>query len=384
MKKIFLLLLSGFGVFLLFAWILSMQQDGQARESSRILLQTWQGYKSLFLQPEGRVIRFPEQDTTSEGQAYAMLRAVVMSDRQTFDSLLRWTEDNLSRQEKFGDHLLSWHYIDGSIRDGMPATDADIDYAMALILASQQWKNDSYADIARRSLKDILDQLTVVFKYHRYLLPWIINAPSSLEKIPQNPSYYSPAYFKAFYVFDHDPRWLELVNTSYILLAQAQKSFNGMAGVGLVSDWVSVDRKGNLSSFEGKSDNFAWEALRVPLHIGIDAFFNRDPRAMEVLSKFSHFFEGEIKNRGKLMSGYSYDGKPLKNTQESPLMYAVAYVTFELTNNHDLASLGLTRLRGSLHEGFKGAYYQNPRGYYVNSLVWVTELLNQEETHEQR
>ncbi len=384
MRSIFLILLSGFGAFLLFAWVLSTHQDSQSRRSSHILSETWQGYKSYFIESDGRVLRFPEQDTTSEGQANAMLRAVVMGDRPAFDNLLRWTEDNLSRQEKFGDHLLSWHYIDGSVRDGMPATDADIDYAMALVLASQQWKNDSYADMAGRSLKDILNILTVVFKYHRYLLPWIIDSPSSLDKIPQNLSYYSPAYFKSFYAFDHDPRWLELVNTSYILSAQAQKSFNGVAGVGLVPDWVSVDRSGNLSSYDGKSGNFAWEAVRVPFRIGIDEFFNRDPRALDILEKFSNFFEGELKNRGKLMSEYSYDGKPLKDTQESPLMYAVAYVTFELTDNHDLAAQAITKLRASIHRGFKGAYYQNPREYYVNSIVWVTELLNQEETYDQR
>jgi len=384
MKRIFLLLLWGFGAFLIIAWVLSTQQEGQVHKSSRLLSETWQGYKSYFIQPDGRILRPSEQDTTSEGQANAMLRAVVMGDRQTFDNLLKWTQDNISRQEKFGDHLLSWHYIDGSVRDGMPATDADIDYAMALVLASQQWKNDSYADVARRSLKDILGKLTVVFKYHRYLLPWIIDSPSALEKIPQNLSYYSPAYFKSFYAFDQDPRWLELVNTSYILLAQAQKSFNGAVGVGLVPDWVNIDRNGKLSVYDGKSGNFAWEALRVPFRVGIDAFFNRDPRAIEILSQFSNFFEGELKNRGKLVSGYSYDGKPLKDTQESPLMYAVAYITFELTDNHDLASQAITRLRVSIHKGFRGAYYQSSREYYANSLVWITELLNQEETHDER
>jgi len=337
MKKIFLLLLWGFGGFLSIAWFMSTQQDGEVRHSSRVLTETWRGYKSYFIKPDGRVLRFPQQDTTSEGQANAMLRAVVMEDRQAFDILLRWTEDNLSRQEKYNDHLLAWHYVDGSIHDGMPAADADIDYAMALILASQQWKDDSYADMARRTLKDILDKLTVVFKNHRYLLPWIIDSQAALDKIPQNLSYYSPAYFKSFYAFDHDPRWLELVSTSYIISAQIQKSFNGMTGVGLVPDWFSVDNHGGLSVYAGKSSNFSWESVRVPMRVGIDVFFNRDPRAIEALSKFSYFFEGEIKNKGRLFSEYSYDGKPLKDAQESPLLYAVAYITFELTNNHDLA-----------------------------------------------
>jgi endo-1,4-beta-D-glucanase Y len=383
-KKIFLILLWGFGTFLVIAWILSKLQDGEVHQSTRILSETWRGYKTYFIQPEGKVLQFPNEDATSEGQGNAMLRAVVMGDRQEFDNLLRWTEDNLSRQDRFGDHLLSWQYSNGSIHDTMPATDADIDYAMALILASQQWKDDFYAHIAQRSLKDILDKLTVVFKFHRYLLPWIIDSPASLDKIPQNLSYYSPAYFKTFYSIDHDPRWLELVNTAYILTLQVQKNFNGMTGVGLVPDWITVDSHGLISPYLGKSGNFSWEAVRVPIRIGIDAFFNTDPRAIEILSNFADFFEGELKNRGKLMSEYSYDGKPLKDTQESPIMYAIAYISFELTNRHDFSSQVLTKLRSSIHHGFKGAYYQSPRQYYMNSLVWVTELLNQEQTHDQR
>jgi endoglucanase len=382
MKKIFLLLVLGFGALLLIAWLMSLQHNGKERESSRILAQTWRGYKAHFVGVDGKVVRPSEQDTTSEGQSNAMLRAVVMGDREEFDRILRWTEDNLSRQEKYHDHLLSWHYSNGMIRDAMPATDSDIDYAMSLVLASQQWSNDSYADMARRSLKDILDKLTIVFENRRYLLPWMVPNPSALKSIPQNLSYYSPAYFKMFYAFDHDPRWLELVDTDYVLLSKAQKEFNSQKGEGLVPDWMSVDHR--LSSYEDKSTDFSWEGVRIPLRVGLDAFFYKDPRALDVLSKFSDFFERQLKDQGKLVSAYSYDGKPLKDMQPDPLIYAAAYVSFELTNHHALASQMLVKLRTWVHWNLRGSYYKNPHDYYANSLAWVGELLNQEEIDDQR
>ncbi|KAB1990373.1 glycosyl hydrolase family 8, partial [Haemophilus parainfluenzae] len=88
-----------------------------------------------------------DQDrTVSEGQAYAMLRAVVINDPDTFARTLAWADANLARQDKNGDlsdQLWAWKWgkrADQSwgIQDANFATDADIDAATALILAYQR------------------------------------------------------------------------------------------------------------------------------------------------------------------------------------------------------------------------------------------------------
>ena len=50
-----------------------------------LLVAAWSGYKLHFIQADGRVVD-PEgaHGSTSEGQSYAMLRAVWMDDRATF------------------------------------------------------------------------------------------------------------------------------------------------------------------------------------------------------------------------------------------------------------------------------------------------------------
>src|SRR5487761_1306276 len=70
-----------------------------AEPSSRllsVLQQGWAGYREAFIRPEGRVID-PTRGgiTTSEAQSYALLRAVWMGDRATFDTAWRWTVAHL-------------------------------------------------------------------------------------------------------------------------------------------------------------------------------------------------------------------------------------------------------------------------------------------------
>src|SRR6202162_6512109 len=64
----------------------------------------WTAYRTFtarFVQADGRVIDYstPTQQTTSEGQSYAMFFALVANDRATFDRLLAWTRTNLAADQ---------------------------------------------------------------------------------------------------------------------------------------------------------------------------------------------------------------------------------------------------------------------------------------------
>jgi len=157
--------------------------------SSDILKSTWVGYKKYFIEEDGRVKRPKENDTVSEGQAYAMLRAVWMDDKETFDRCYRWSEGNLSRTLMNQGHLLGWHWKNGHVDDWMPASDADIDYALSLILAQAKWEAgapdglEGYGSKAQKILSDVLTHLTYTTDSGRlYLSPWMTpKAPRSLS-----------------------------------------------------------------------------------------------------------------------------------------------------------------------------------------------------------
>ncbi|MET0910633.1 MAG: glycosyl hydrolase family 8, partial [Ilumatobacteraceae bacterium] len=93
-----------------------------------------------YVEADGRVHRVPEDDTVSEGQAYAMLLAVATDDQPTFDRVWTWTKANLLRR----DGTLAWQWVDGAVVDPNAATDADLDAGRALLLAADRFDRPAY------------------------------------------------------------------------------------------------------------------------------------------------------------------------------------------------------------------------------------------------
>ena len=155
-KFLFIMMLIAISVVAVSIWITSAvsMRFIMAEEAGRDdqLESSWSFYKSEYIR-QGRVVRPKnDYDTVSEGQAYAMLRALWMNDKETFDKVYRWTEANLSRLEKFDDNLLAWQYgmTDNggpAVLDWTPATDADLDYALALFLAERKWPQGPEFDL---------------------------------------------------------------------------------------------------------------------------------------------------------------------------------------------------------------------------------------------
>ncbi|HBL12446.1 MAG TPA: glycosyl hydrolase, partial [Cyanobacteria bacterium UBA11162] len=146
-----------------------------------ILEQSWVIYRQQFIQEDGRVIDYQASDrSTSEGQAYAMLRAVIINDPTTFDLTLQWAEENLHRLSATGeptDQLWVWLWGKDEKGNWGPidrnfASDADIDAITALILASRRWNRPEYLELALIKLRDLWEFSTIVgLDGKRYLLP---------------------------------------------------------------------------------------------------------------------------------------------------------------------------------------------------------------------
>lgn len=90
--------------------------------------------------------------STSEGQAYALLRAVLINDPATFALTLNWSENNLQGQAagKRTDSLWAWKWgrkEDGNwgVIDSNFASDGDIDAITALILVVEYEATSQYA-----------------------------------------------------------------------------------------------------------------------------------------------------------------------------------------------------------------------------------------------
>lgn len=219
-----------------------------------------ESFLDRYLAADGRVVRADEGgDTVSEGQAYAMLVAQAIGDRDRFDRAWRWARENLQRD----DGLLSWYWRDGAVVDPMPAADADLDAAWALALAAERFDDDSYAAEAARIAAAVLDRETVVVAGRRVLVagPWATRAPMVV-----NPSYVSPAAFAALGQATGDDRWAALADDSRGDLAAL------LAG-GLPPDWAVLSPEGDLVPVDGPDDpngegRYGLDAARLVLRLG--------------------------------------------------------------------------------------------------------------------
>ena len=203
MRKIHLILLV-----LLSGLCLACQPDPAKARVERALTASWQSYCRHFINRDGRVI-IPEEGggTISEAQAYALLRAVWANDEPVFNRVYSFTYAKLSRARTHGDSLLAWRWgrlPDGSwgVLDANSATDGDLDYALALVLAHRLgWRAPpnlpDYREEARRVQADILakevvalpggDVLLTPGNWHELKPPYLVN-----------PSYFSPAAYRLF------------------------------------------------------------------------------------------------------------------------------------------------------------------------------------------
>jgi len=353
-------------------------KNTKSNDSQIVIEKTWIGFKEIFIKSDGRVKRVENSDTVSEGQAYAMLRAVWMNDKVYFDKCYRWTEENLSRVRDKGDNLLGWRWKDGAVVDWMPAADADVDYALGLIFADIRWAGlspvgvEDYGLKAKAVLFDILEKETFVTLGGRiYLAPWILDKEEKLEVFPLNPSYYSPAHFRVFYDYTGDDRWTELADTSYYVLNSLLTEFDGQKGIGLVPDWCGVDNLDGFHVLHGKNSGFGYEAVRVPFRIGLDFMWFGRVKAKEFLSGFNCFLENQMKLNGGIYCEYDYAGRAVK-VYESPAFYSCYYFAMKVSGS-DYVNRVFEKIQEYVLKSDSGLYYQSKDEYYSNCLSWLAD-----------
>ncbi|MEP7363587.1 MAG: cellulose synthase complex periplasmic endoglucanase BcsZ [Acidobacteriota bacterium] len=128
----------------------------------------WNSYVDRFLSPDGRIADPAVQgQTTSEAQAYGLFFALVADDRERFERLLEWTQNNLANGD-LTRKLPAWQWGKSPqgawmVLDHNSASDADLWIAYSLLEAGRHWNEPRYkamgeglaAAIARFEVADI-------------------------------------------------------------------------------------------------------------------------------------------------------------------------------------------------------------------------------------
>jgi endoglucanase len=195
----------------------------------------WNAYRDRFIDQQGRVIDFSENDgiTTSEGQAYALFFSLVDDDRSLFKKILSWTDVNLAGGQ-LGGKLPAWKWgrqtgQHWGILGSNSAADADAWLAYAVALAGMRWHQHDYASLAIDLARTIIRQETANTPIGRILLPGADYFPR------QSPVLVNPSYTPLFLA-----RGLATItgNDDWSDLADAVAPMIGASTInGFVPDW---------------------------------------------------------------------------------------------------------------------------------------------------
>ena len=247
----------------------------------------WHAYASRFVQADGRVLEssLENNHSTSEGQSYGMLFALIGNDPQRFDKVWRWTAANLAGSA-IGTRLPGWLWGQGAdgqwrLQDSHSASDADLWFAYALLEAARLWHRPDYRQDALRLMATIEAQLVVDLPgLGPMLLPgpegfiqpgplWRLN-PSSLplpvlrrlaKEVPSGP-------------------WPAIAHNTATMISQSSPH-------GFVADWVGYQgtsaQTGGFVSDPIKGETGSYDAIRVYLWLGMSDV--REPLAAPLLKQ---------------------------------------------------------------------------------------------------
>lgn len=345
---------------------------------SEVLADSWQSYKRNFITDEGRVFDpYRDHATTSEGQSYALLRAVWMNDRKTFDRVLSWTNQNLKLTNN---NLFAWNWSNENgiwkIKDEGTAPDADEDIALALLFAYREWKTEAYLSQAQGIIADIWQYEVKEINGRSYLTGG--NWAARSEEPALNPSYFAPYAYRIFAEVDLEHNWWEVIDTSYeILERSSQERLSGTKAVGLPPDWVVLSKNGELispqTSYPNFSDHYSFDAFRVPWRVALDWEWNHEPRAQNYLTSLSFLQEAWDRDK-KIAAAYTHNGEVF-DENEMLEIYCSSLGYFKIHSKDTAGTIYKNKIIAKYYEVGQNYYWDDPKSYYKQNWAWFGTAL---------
>jgi endo-1,4-beta-D-glucanase Y len=275
---------------------------------------TARSFLKRYVTPDGRVSRLDQGgDTVGEGQAYGMLLAAAIGDQKQFDRIWGWTKSNLRRP----DGLISFLWRKGRIVDPQAASDADVDAARALLVASCRFKRGTYRSEALQLANSIMhvEIGSATFEGQPVLTagPWAITPPP----ITVDPSYFAPRTFVELASASRDGRWTGVATSSRAVTDKLMPR----PGT-LPPDWAHL--VGNTPvpiyspSDQHRAPQFGFDAVRTLIRFAEDP----DPKGRAIAARAWPAFQGA--DPTKLPVEHSLSGRPSGSTLHPVALIAAA------------------------------------------------------------
>ena len=257
--------------------------------------------------PRYRILfsRSPSAQTVSEGQGYGMLIAPLMAgydpNAQTiFDGLWTYAKDHRSTIDP---RLMDWKVAANEVPDANgndSAFDGDADIALGLLLAEAQWGNGGRYDYGAEAtwvIGGIRDSTIGPSSHLPMLGDWVDPNGSQYSQWTTRTSDFMLDDFRAYAAKTGDPVWPQVIDATHAAITRMQSVYS--PSTGLAPDFLqpmsasdTTLRPADPGFLEGPDDgHYAYNAVRVPWRLGLDAALHGDATSRQQAQKISHWAE---------------------------------------------------------------------------------------------
>lgn len=314
--------------------------------NSSAVQSAYASWKNSYYTENGSYARIKFDDpryTVSEGIGYGMLIMVYMDNstnntRDEFDKL--W---NYYRHWPNSHGLMHWK-INGfsNVAEQNAATDAELDVAIALLMAYKQWGDSKYLDDAKGLVSKIYQYEVNANKYLK---------PGDSWDDKKNPSYFSTAAMEVFKEVDGND-WQTVINNSYSLLKACRNN-----STGLVPDWCSEGG--------GALGDFRYDAVRCPWRMAwAHAWFGHSD-AQDIAGKMAAWASSATGGDPSAMKdGYALNGNAVSNWGNAVFTGAFSCAGMVNSTHQNWVNTGFSATNSAWSDG-----------YYVKSMQVVLLLL---------
>ncbi len=198
--------------------------------------------------------------TVSEGIAYSMLLAAYAADQDLFNRL--WAFYKSHRNDK---GVMHWR-IDGcnNVSGYNGATDAELDAAMALIVANHQWPGTTSPHNYKT---DAVALINAIKNYEISKTDFTFEHGDAWKPDCRNPSYQAPGYARVFKVFMAENGYADNAFWDKVVAGAEQLLINNAHSTsGLATNWAtpSGPPSPGCSGSGTAWDKFGYDACRAP------------------------------------------------------------------------------------------------------------------------
>lgn len=369
-------------------------------------MQAYAGFKSGYIDSSGRVIRHDQgNDLVSEGQAYALLFAVMAGDKATFDLVRAWSNANLKRSLSGSGKttfltMWAWHHNGSStVLDWNFATDAENDRWVAYKAAiGLGWDTDGTlltetnalaADLKNTILVDGVYGIQVTDEYQMSVAGTgghHTNGSGVVAEI--NMSYFRPHAYSMLKAHTGDAIWDKAIAGMYYIVGKATDNASTLATTaGLPPNWCYYDTgthdvgplaNGTAGWGYSRDTQYTYDAFRLLYAIYIHAKFYGNSQALAWLQgAIKTYFTNQWASQGHVVAELNHDGSIANNYEKSFFTGAARFALVAGdSGNSTAAAMASTKLTSLLVDNGSYKFYRSDTSgtssaYYGDSwMLW--------------